>query len=698
MDVEHRTCSRLILRLPAACPSPTVAIERWLLALWQITPRTRFRLYWRTAPIALELLSTKQGVTYRAVLSSPEAVALTASVLPSYFPGLEVELSSDDVMPTARVMLSSRLELASGGWVDLAPEPALDLAAGLAEAMAVQDETAILLQWLLRPARLRWERQTQPGFWMAGRLAVGADSRAHCCTAGRRVAGALGQHAGQNHVRPSRLTGLGTLRAFERCRWPRGALPIAKPCSPAQAALLYHPPRHPGRVGAVAAFPSPRLSCQPTSRGLALGEGRTASGVAATVRLPLNDLMRHMLVVGPSGSGKTTFLAQLAREALKNEAGVTVFDPHGGLVSAIAAALPQGADSRAAIIHVADREHPIGINPFQAGDAFLAADDFVEVLRRTTSRSHWGPVQELALRHVAIAISETGGSLVEAIRLLEDGVYRDHLLATVTNATTARFLANSDRPASRLLPALTRLNRLAAAGWLRNILGQPETTIDFRSVLASRKTLLFDLSGLGLGGAPLIGSLLLLLIRQAALSRRPGAPPHLVILDEAALFLSPTVVDLLDQGRKFGVGIVLATQRLGQLEPESVRNAVLANVGSTVAFRIHDRDEAAQLAKRAALDGFSADALMRLPRFEAYAHLTVEADRRQPSWLRVPPPAEDREDAASLKASVTAAGHLFTRPRAEVEAEISRREQLLDRGEPEVLELDASSDPFTDSA
>ncbi len=694
MKNEHKTPTRLLLRLPAVCPNPSVAIERWLLALWQITPHSRFHLWWKHSLITLELLSTQQGVCYQAVLFSKSAVELTRSLLPSYFPGLEVEVIATPPFEQEAVTLQSRLELAWDGWVDLADEPALDLAGGLVEAV---QGTSTLLQWMLRPAMVRWEKRSVPGFWLAGRLIVSGPTRGRCLLHGRRVLGALGQHAGANRVRATTFRPVSNTTVFSAPRWPFAVRPAGKPCSAAQVAQLIHPPPKPGAFPAIAATSVPRLPATASRSGLLLGQGRTASGRPVEVRIPVPDLMRHLLVVGPSGTGKTTFLAQLAREALTNGAGVSVVDPHGGLVDAISRTLPEAADGSAAIIRVADTDHPIGINPFQVQDGLLGADAFVEVLRRTTSRSHWGPVMDVALRHVSVAMRETGGSLVEGMRLLEDEFYRDGVLARLHSPETVRFLGAAERSRTRLVPALTRLQRLSAAAWLRNILSQHSNTIDFGKVMDGRRSLLFDLSGLGLGGARLIGSLLFVLLRQATHSRRPGAPAHLVILDEGATFLDATIAELLDQARKFNVSLVTAVQRLGQLEPESLRNAMLANVGSTVVFRLNDRDEAHAIARRSAHEGLSSDALMKLPRWEAYAQLTVRGDRQPPAWLRVPVPPPDRDRARSLVSRLVDAGHAYSRPRGEVERELRRREAAFDQGEPEVIPIDVSKDPFANS-
>lgn len=612
-----------------------------------------------------------------------------------YFPQVECHEVGFEWPEESGCTMVAEIGLAAPGWVNLAPEPAVDIVTGLLNALTpASGVQVVLLQWLVRPARLRWDEAPAPGLWVAGRLVTAGVTPAACVAQGRRVFGALGQVAGANRVRASRFHTAVDIAPMRTCRWPRRLFPKAEPCTPRQLAYLYHPPSEPGRLDFLGTSASPRLPAAPCTGGVTVGEGRTQAGGPCSVAIPVRDLMRHLLVVGPSGSGKTTLLAHLARHLVDRGVGVTVLDPHGGLVEGIARTYPRERAGEGALLRIADTEHPIGINPFQAQDAFLAADDFVEILRRVTGRSHWGPVLDLALRHVAIAMSETGGTLVEAVRLLEDSVYRDRVRAAVGNRATSRFLERADDSSARLQPALTRLHRLTSANWIRNVLGQTETTVDARAVMDDGRSMLIDLSGLGLGAAQLKGSLLLLILRQAALGRQPRTRPHVVIIDEAALFLSTTVAELLDQARKYNVGLIVAAQRLGQLEPESVRNALLANVGSTIAFRMHDRDEARALARRGAVAAFTDEALMRLPRFEAYAHLTVADDRRQPAWVRIPAPPGDHEDASMVTAELLRAGRRYTRPRAEVEAELDRRELELDSAEPEVLNPDDIIDPF----
>jgi hypothetical protein len=295
-----------------------------------------------------------------------------------------------------------------------------------------------------------------------------------------------------------------------------------------------------------------------------------------------------------------------------------------------------------------------------------------------------------------MASVELGGSVIDGARLLDDPWYREGALRNLSNSETVRILSSLDDRAQerRLLPAINRLQRMLATPWLRNILGQTDSALDFQQVFDERRILLFDLSGIGATNARLLGSLLLLLIKQATLARERNerTPSHLVLIDEASWFLSRTVAELFDQARKFNVGIVLALQRLGQLTSRDVRDAVLANVGTLANFRIHDAEEATMIARHFATDRVSVDDVRRLGRYEAYLQVTRYGERLPPAWLRVDPPDTSAANGDTIFRLVAQARRRYARPRAEVEAALARRERLLQHDdEPEIRALEPAT-------
>ncbi|MCA9852247.1 MAG: ATP-binding protein [Dehalococcoidia bacterium] len=421
-------------------------------------------------------------------------------------------------------------------------------------------------------------------------------------------------------------------------------LPPGQPLDARQVASLFHPPADVAHIPGLRVAPALRTEAPPSRPGLFLGAGVGRSGQSSDLQITPEDLTRHALVVGPSGSGKTTWLAHLARELTRVGAGITVIDPHGGLVEELAVTLPREATARSALVRARDPDYVLGLNPLvgSTSDRARVADELIDMLQRAFGRSHWGPMLELTLRHAFIAAAEIGGSVRESARLLEDPDYRELTIGTLRSASTTRFfeaLEDASIFDRRVLPAVHRLERLLATPTLASALGSPQRTLDFEKVMHNRETLLLDLSGIGLAPARLLGGLLLLLLRNATFARPRNPSTHVVIVDEASWFLSPTVAELLDGARKFGVGLVLAVQRLAQLEPETLRNAVLANTANSFAFRILDHDDARILARLFSDSRIGPDELQRLGQYEAYARLTMRGETHPVAWMQAPAPS-----------------------------------------------------------
>jgi len=68
--------------------------------------------------------------------------------------------------------------------------------------------------------------------------------------------------------------------------------------------------------------------------------------------------------------------------------------------------------------------------------------------------------------------------------------------------------------------------------------------------------------------------------------------PAFVYIDEFQHLVTPSMTSLLSEGRKFGVGLILAHQTLHQIQGSSVESAVMGNVHARVAFRVSESDAA----------------------------------------------------------------------------------------------------------
>ncbi len=94
---------------------------------------------------------------------------------------------------------------------------------------------------------------------------------------------------------------------------------------------------------------------------------------------------------------------------------------------------------------------------------------------------------------------------------------------------------------------------------------------------------------IGEGAAALLGALLVAKIGLTGLSRADVPEEHrkdfFVYLDEFQTFTTPSLASMLSELRKYRVNLVLAHPYLAQLDLQ-VRDAILANVGTLISFRL----------------------------------------------------------------------------------------------------------------
>ncbi len=385
----------------------------------------------------------------------------------------------------------------------------------------------------------------------------------------------------------------------------------------------------------------------------------------------------------------------MSLDLIKNGCGLAVMEPHRSLIPALLARLPEERVDDVIAVRFADPEYAVGLNflPPKPGFEFLLVDQLVEVLRRSGG-DYWGPMLDMVVRHAAFATLETNGTLLQMSRILDDETYRESIIPQIRNPETKHFFQRMSaftvgRREQSVAATLNRLQRLLGTPLIRNIVGQRRATIDFRKVMDQRKILLLDLSGIGVDNAKFLGSLITLLYRQAALSRQeiPESKriPHFLILDESSWFISRTVGEMADEMRKFGLGLILAAQRVGQLKPQEVKEAVFSNVGNLICFEVGERDEAVYLARHLNAPDLTADHIRSLEKFEIYARLSIAAQKYPAFWAHTRrPPPENPEAARRVERIIRQSQRRYAVPREVVEKELASSLQGETHVEPEI--------------
>ena len=425
--------------------------------------------------------------------------------------------------------------------------------------------------------------------------------------------------------------------------WPLGALPL--PGVPAA---------HPRSL--------PTSTMVPSS-GRRLGMS-TGSAKQRPIALSFEDSLRHLHIVGPTGVGKSTLMGQLALADMAQGRGVVVIDPKGDLVADLLARVPDHRVDDVVVLDARDQA-PVGINPLRSQDPELAADTVLGVFHSLYADS-WGPRTQDILHACLLTLARRGdASLVMVPLLLTNPGFRRSVVGRVVKTDPLGLgsfwswfdgISDAERQAA-IAPLMNKLRPVLLRPGLRAVFGQRTPRFDLIDVFSKHRILLVNLAkgSIGSEAAQLVGSLVVALLWQAALSRVAVAAakrsPVMVHIDEVQdyLRLSGDLSDALAQARGLGVGFTLAHQHLSQL-PTAIRDAVMANARSRVTFQLsgHDAREIAKTTRgELTHDDFEA-----LPAFTAYASLLVSGSPAPwASLITQPLPPATRNPASILARS-----------------------------------------------
>jgi hypothetical protein len=354
--------------------------------------------------------------------------------------------------------------------------------------------------------------------------------------------------------------------------------------------------------------------------------GTTSRG--RPLRLTDEERSRHVHVVGASGTGKSKFLESMIRQDLLSGRGLCLIDPHGTLAKAVvgwAASLNLHRHRRIHLIDPKDDDWSTGFNP-------LAYNNPVDLTARVdamvgTCAEVWGgeninqtPLLTTCLQLVFYALAVNQLTLVEAVELTASSdphAIRARLTEQLPDHVYEAYWRDfSNLPRrefeERFSSTRRRLLRFLGAPTIRRIVGQRQHALNFQQIMDDGDVVIVDLSTQGSlsdENARLLGAMITSELRLAAMSRDTTTTPKpfSLYIDECYDYLTGDVERMLDQTRKFGLHVILAHQRLGQLKSrsEAIYNGVMAGGQTKIVFGGMSDDDAEVMAKEVYRSSFN---------------------------------------------------------------------------------------------
>lgn len=416
-------------------------------------------------------------------------------------------------------------------------------------------------------------------------------------------------------------------------------------------------------------------------------------GISAEVKIKRADRRRHVYMVGRSGSGKSNLIQSMAIQDIENGEGVCVVDPHGDLVEYILEHVPPERADDVIIFDPSDIKRPVGLNMLEAlgeENKDMAVQEMVSIFYELFPPEMIGPAFEHNMRNVMLTLMsdrETPGTIAEIPRMFSDKEFADSWIKKVKDPVVRAFwekemAKTSDFHKSEMLGYLiSKVGRFVENEMMRNIIGQSKSGFSFREVMDKKKILLVNLCKGKTGdvNAKLLGLIVVSKLTIAALSRadmpEDQRSDFYLYVDEFQNFITDSINVILSEARKYKLNLTIAHQYMGQLTQNGdskIREAVLGNAGTVLAFRIGVED--AEILEKEFAPTFNAYDLVNVAKYTAYIKLLIDNTGSKPFNMRTysPTPGNRRLAEAIKQLSRLKYG----RDKAIVEMEIMERSQL----------------------
>ena len=435
------------------------------------------------------------------------------------------------------------------------------------------------------------------------------------------------------------------------------------------------------------------LRRKPKTKGAVIGH-LVVDGRVGQEKVLLSDLerMRHIVITGKTGFGKSYFLRQLLAQDIQANHGFVVLDLHGDLTPFILQAVAEaekksGRDlsEKLIIVDPADQESSVGFNLLQASDqqnVYQLISAFTITLEKRWEK--FGPRTFEVLTNGLFLLIVNGCTILEFGHLLTNATFRARCLRHCDNAEVKAYFENrynhlSDAMKSATAgPVLNKLSSFTVDPKFRHLLGVTQSTFSISEALEKQRWIVLNFPKGKLGEQALTFLSLFLAYFEHTVFARRSRSLFTLYADEVQNLLATdaSLEVLLAECRKLGLSVVTANQYLNQL-PVGVRAATEA-VGTRVFFQLSATD-AETVAHSFHAGHSTAHALKTLP----VRRCSLVSGSRDFVEIEIPPFTPLATDSSDLYRRCQ---QRWTRRRAEIEAEILKRQPTIKTSAEEMID------------
>ena len=401
-----------------------------------------------------------------------------------------------------------------------------------------------------------------------------------------------------------------------------------------------------------------------------------------------DDRRRHVYVIGKTGVGKSTLLMNMLAQDIQHGRGVAIVDPHGDLAEALLDFIPNERLNDVVYFDPSDANFPIAFNVLETvgpsdprfdQEKNLVSSGLVGVFKKIWADS-WGPRLEYILRNTILSLLDIPGNTLLGIpRMLVDKQFRKKVVDKISDPVVKAFWVdefanyNEKFRSEAISPIQNKVGQFLSSSIIRNVVGQPKSTIDIADIMNNRKILLMNLAKgkIGEDNSSLIGAMMITKIQLAAMDRarlpEKDRVDFYLYVDEFQNFATESFAAILSEARKYRLNLTLAHQYIAQMV-EEVRDAVFGNLGTLVSFRVGAFD--AEFLEPEFAPAFTQTDVVNLDNYNAYIKLMIDGVTSKPFSMRTLPVSGTRFE--SREKIVRVSRERYGRPKEVVEEKIAR--------------------------
>lgn len=334
-------------------------------------------------------------------------------------------------------------------------------------------------------------------------------------------------------------------------------------------------------------------------RGSTLSKELAEKLLSIPASLTLPDTLRtsHMHVVAGSGAGKTQLFQSLILDDLETDAAIVVIDSQGDLINGLAQHVPEDR-----LILIDPETCPPSLNIFSGKDkgerSVATAIELYEYIFSALD-AQMTSKQSTAYRFLSRLLLAIPGANIHTMReILEPNGTAQYTQYIDEMGDTARSFFRNEFDNTKQFgetrqQILRRLYTVLENDTFSKMLGAPDNKLDMTAALDSGKVILINTAKpyLKQTSASLFGRIFIAQVMQSVMERGTHRRRTYLYIDEFQDYAedSHVLFNMFEQSRKYGLGLIVAHQFLGQL-PMKLAASISANTAIKFASGVSSND------------------------------------------------------------------------------------------------------------